>query len=119
MGNALGAQVPDDAKRMSRVGVAVVSGYALCNGIVFSLLLKNVWARLFTDDAQVLALVDSTFYIMFFYGIAMFWLALFHTFAFSSNSIPAGVFDALKCVTMSILRGYFSFSLCVHVCTWN
>ncbi len=70
IGNALGAGNIAEAQRVVRIGVALEAVYGLVNGLVFTVVLRSAWGRLFTDDATVLALTYSILPVMYFYG---FW----------------------------------------------
>ncbi|KAJ0964131.1 hypothetical protein J5N97_029253 [Dioscorea zingiberensis] len=63
VGNELGANRPDSARRAANVGL--VCGFVLgFTAMAFAFSVRNVWARMFTDDSSILALTSAVLPIL-------------------------------------------------------
>ncbi|KAH7692414.1 Multi antimicrobial extrusion protein [Dioscorea alata] len=63
VGNELGANRPDRARRSANVGLCC--GFVLgFTALAFALSVRNVWTRMFTDDSNIMALTSSVLPIL-------------------------------------------------------
>jgi MATE family multidrug resistance protein len=83
LGSSLGAQLPHLALRYTQLAYGLTFSFSLLNSLVFVLLIGRRWGEVFTQDTEVISLTYQLLPLMALYGL----------------------FDQLKCVGVSILRG--------------